>query len=438
MGRRKKVRPRPPQSRAPGLFVFAAAAAAILAAWLVFDPRSPDSFDDPKFLALQIGLAFAVAGVLWIRLSQGRIDLSLPRGLPRALLLLLLAGIGIGAAAVLTSSRRSQALESASLVLVLLLAIPVGASAPFAVHRRKLETIFIAGGLVNALLVVLAAARVYNPIIVYGSTSRAGLGALVGNAGFLALGLVLALLACLPRLLEGGLPRRIGAGLAAFLLLAGIVVTQSLSALAALGVGILAIGALRLSGKSRRRAAVAAALAAVAILAYRPVRQRLRLVTLAVRRGDWNLALTDRGAAWLAAQELVRAHPALGVGPGVFQLEFLPARLQAERRFHRRLVVPGASIESFSKVHNDYLEGAVAIGVPGALLLTSALWIEIIALLRKGRRSSAAAADGATLAAAGAAALTWFPFQIPIALLWILLTAGSGYRALAPSPEAPP
>lgn len=437
MGRRQKVPPRPPRSRAPGLLVFAATATAILAAWLLFDARSTDSFDDPKFLVLEIALAAAAAGALEIRLSAGN-AFQLPRGLPRALILMFVSAMALGAAAVLASPRRSQAFESASLGLVLLLALPVGASAPYAAQRRKLESIFLAGALVNALLVVLAAARLYNPIVVYGSSARSALGALVGNAGFLGLGLALALLALLPRLVEGERPRRLGAGAAALLLMAGIIATQSLSAMVALGVGLFAFGAIRLSGKSRRFAVLAVAIVALSVFAYRPVRQRLRLVALAARRGDWNLALTDRGAAWLAASELIRAHPALGIGPGAFQAEFLPARLRAEGRLHRRLIVPGVSIESFSKVHNDYLEGAVAIGVPGALLLALALGIETAALLRRGRRSGAAAADGVTLAAGAAAAMTWFPFQIPISLLWLLLAAGSGYRTLASAPEASP
>jgi len=399
--------------------------AAILASWLAIDPKSIDAFEAPKVVLVTTALAGAAVAAAAGRIRRNGIALRRP-SLPQILFLAGLAGAAISAWA---SPRRAQALESFRGVALFLLAVPLGASVAFVRRQRALTAVFAAGAALNGLLVVLAAARLYSPIAVRGYSNRAGLGALVGNAGYAGIALALAAVTLVPHAARPGRgrPWAIAAGLLA---LAGMLATQSLSAIvvAASGLGMYAF----LAGGRRSRLALAGgvALLLIAAAAYSPVRRRAAGFFRAAGRGEWNAAFTARAAPWLSAAEMIRAHPLLGNGTGTFRSEYVPARLAAEARGRRRLILRGMPTNSFAQAHNDYLDLLAAIGIPAGLCVIGAYALLLGGACRRARVDREIAPVAALLASGAVAAFTWFPFQIAPSALWLLLHAGRAHRLL--------
>jgi O-antigen ligase len=400
---------------------------AVLAGWFAVDARAIDGFLAPKFLLVEAGLAIAALAALWERTGH-----FLPRNAPK-LAFLALAALAGGLLASLLSARSSASLDSLRVCALFLLALPVGASDLFARSRTGVLAAYVFGAVVNALLVLLAAFRIYSPLEVAGETEQALLGGLVGNAGHLSIALALALATALPFLAS---PRpRIRVAAALFILLAagGILATRTLTGLGAAAAGTAVFALARLRKRRWVLGAAALALAGSALLVS-PVRVRLSRMAKAARAGDWNQVLTARGAPWLAAVEMIREHPALGIGPGNFGAEFIPARLAAEARVRRHLVLPGLRTNSFSEAHNDYLDLFAAVGIPAGLCALGAYFGLLVSLLRRSASDPEAAGIAGLLATGAVAALAWFPFQLPTSALWLLLSAGRGFRILGDRP----
>jgi len=212
------------------------------------------------------------------------------------------------------------------------------------------------------------------------------------------------------------------------LVVAGMFATESLSSIpvAVSGIGVYGILA---GGRSTRRA-LAGAVAAVFLLAaaYSPVRHRAIQFFRAVRHGEWNAAFTARAAPWLAAGEMIRAHPLLGIGIGNFGSEYVSARLAAETRTRRQLVLSGMRTNSFAQAHNDYLDLIAGAGIPAGLCTIAAYGLLLARTWRRAHDEPEAAGSAAILAAGAVAAFTWFPFQIVPTALWLLLESGRADR----------
>jgi O-antigen ligase len=397
--------------------------AALLASWLALDPKSIDAFDAPKVVLVATALAAAAVVALFGRIA--RAGLAAARlSLPSMLLIIGLVGTSLSA---LASVRRGASLDALRLALVFLLALPLGASAAYARHRGKLVSLFASAAVVNALLVLLAAARIYAPIVVYGETQREGLGALVGNAGYAGIGLAIAAVTLIPFAISPGGFRPLAIAALA-LVLAGTFATESLSGIAVAASGIAVYGAL--AGGRRARRILAAIVAAVFLLAaaYAPVRHRAIQFFRAARQREWNAAFTARAAPWLAAGEMIRAHPVLGIGVGTFRSEYIAARIAAETRIRRQLVLTAMRTNSFAQAHNDYLDILAGSGVPAGLCVIFAYGTLLAAVWRRARVHRDAAGVSALLAGGAVAAFAWFPFQIVPTALWLLLECGRADR----------
>ncbi len=407
------------------------AAAAILASWLVIDPRSIDAFEAPKVLMAQAGIALAAGAALWRRLVRPERRPLVENGAPAIVLALFGAGL-LGAVASAALSRHpARSFDTLRSAAPFLLALGVGAALVSVKRFSTIETIFIAGATINALLAFLAARNLFSPLVVLGRVKRAAFGALLGNPGHLGIALALAAVAVLPRAIagRGRWPARAALGA----ILAGILATQTLSGLAALAVGTAAYLVPRFGRRAAIPIMVFLLLLGGAAMRSRQIRFRVYFAQRSLRRGDWNSALSARAAPWLAGAEMIRAHPWLGIGPGNFAGEFVPRRLDAEARHRLRLVVAGMENNSFSEAHCDYLEILAAIGIPAGLCLISAWLLIVLLVISRGRGDPEAAAAGASLAAGAVAAATWFPFQIAAPAVWLLLLTGASFRFIAPA-----
>ncbi|HET7453136.1 MAG TPA: O-antigen ligase family protein, partial [Thermoanaerobaculia bacterium] len=404
--------------------------AAIFASWTAIDPLSLDSFDAPKAILVATALSLAAAAALGsrvLRAGAARPRVSLPG-------LLFLAGLAGSALSSIASARRGVSLGALRLVLLFLLALPLGASEAYRRHRGRLVAVLVGAAVLNAVLIVLRALGLWSPLLVYGYSDRSGLGALVGNAGYAGIALALAAVTLLPFLFRAGRPRPLPvAAMAACV--AGLLVTRSLSAVAVVAGGAAIYASLTGGRRGRVALGAGAVLLAAAALLYPPMRGRLTGVARAVRRGQWNAAFTARAAPWLAAAEMIRAHPAAGIGIGNFGAEYVPARIAAETRIRRRLVLDGMPTNSFAQAHNDYLDLFAGAGIPAGLCVVAAGAILLAGLVRRGRADPDAAAAAALLGGSAIAAFAWFPFQIVPTALWILLETGRADRM--PSEHAP-
>ena len=408
-----------------GLFrvLFAAGLAiAILASWVAVDPRSADAFAFPKRLLVEAGLALAAIA------AAGELR-------PRRRDPLLWALVAVGLAGFLASglgSRHPAARDGLMAAALLALAVPIGASESFSRDRSWWTGLYLAGGALNGVLAVLAGLEIYSPTTVFGESKRAGLGALVGNSGQLAIALGVAATVAFAVAAGRTGKTRLAAAAALAILLAGLFATQNLTGLFAAAVGASLFAAIRFR-RGGRIVLAAAAILVTAVFLLPAVRSRFARVAGALRAGDWNSALTARAAPWLAAGGMIREHPLLGVGPGAFGAEFVPARLAAEARGRRRIVLPGLSTASFSEAHDDYLEALASIGVPAGLALIAAFALVMVRAWRAGRAGGPGAMEAAVLAAGAVAAIVWFPLQIPSCALAILACAGRAAGARAPS-----
>jgi len=415
----------------------AAAAGVVLAvvvSWFAVDPRSVDAFDAPKLLLCGFALAWAAAATFLARLGRSDALRPPPPGTARIVAGLAAAGAAAVILSAAASARPAVSIGHLRTAALLLLALPVGASRAVRRHRRGITGVYLVSAGASAVLVLLALLGVWTPVAVIGSFRRVGLGALIGNAGHLGISLAIAVAPAAALALEGkGRARAAGSALLA-LLLAGVVATQTLTAV------VVALAAALSAVLLRSRKLAAPTLGAVAVclaaatLALPPLRFRAKQTIRAVQERDWNRVLTARAAPWLAATEMIRRHPAFGVGPGRFHAEFIPARLDAERRYHRRLVLRGFVSNSFSRAHNDYLDSAASAGLPAAALLVAAYFLLVARLVRKAARRETSCGPPAALIAGGVGALAWFPFQVPASLLWLLVSAGIGYRDLRGEP----
>ncbi|MCG8461609.1 MAG: O-antigen ligase family protein [Holophagales bacterium] len=227
-----------------------------------------------------------------------------------------------------------------------------------------------------------------------------------------------------------------------------ILITATFTAIAALGAGLLVLGAWLLP--RRRFLAALAALMLIGLLAASvdPLRPRVEKKLGAVARGEVNKVLTGRLDPWRAALWMAREEPATGVGQGAFRAAFGHARLALVAEgveFYR-----GQKQTYFVNAHSDLLEALAEWGVPGLLAVLCAGGLFARGLLRsigKARIEGEGAARGrpeAALAIAaglalGVMALTYFPFHLAlVAYPWLLFASGPLSLGAPPAPSPDP
>lgn len=210
---------------------------------------------------------------------------------------------------------------------------------------------------------------------------------------------------------------------------------------AAVGVGATVLLRPRSGGEGRRLLRLAVLLALAGLLAVaamefggggtRPLQKLTGTFSRVMAGGE------GRQLWWAAAAAMVADRPLAGVGTGRFREEY-PAyqgRVIASRAGGNRAVPAAAPVES---PHNDYLQVAAELGIPGLLLLLGALgtilWSGVRAWRRgteaeRGRRAGALGG----LAALLAAALVGYPLHTATGVFLLAVLS-----ALAVSPSAGP
>jgi O-antigen ligase len=410
---------------------------------LLVDPGAHASFDAPKRLAALTGASIAAAAALASVRPSRRLRETWQSTGPAARVALVATALALVWAAVsaFLSPRRAASADALRALALYLLLLPLGASRAFGRGRRALVVAFLGATAVNATVSLLQSrgVRVFR-LETFGTRNETG--ALAGNVGYLALGIAIAgvLSVGIALTAKRKLHRFLAAGVV-LLLLAALAVNRNLTAV----VSILAGGIALLVGLSGKRSLVrvggVAILAAAAVLAVAPLRNRAMEAISAVRAGDWDRLTTYRTGAWAAAVQMTRERPLVGWGPGTYGSEFVPHRLAAEIRARHRFVNPLVT-SSYSEAHCDYLQAFAEGGIPGGLLVLAAAGALLVGVARRARSGAASRAEAAilfgVLVVGAAAALTWFPMQRPISAAPLLLAAGRGWRLAATPPGEKP
>ena len=264
--------------------------------------------------------------------------------------------------------------------------------------------------------------------------ARLGITSLAGNPGDLSTYLLLPFLLA-QHALATGRPRRPLWILAAILLGAALVATQTLTSL----IAVVVASALLWVGRLGRRGLVWVAAGAVVIgvagLSVGPLRGRVMEKVKQIGRGDLNRVLTGRLDGWNAALWMLREHPLTGTGHGTFRAEYAEAKLTLAADGVDFLASQHQPI--FANAHNEFLEVAAEWGLPGVLALVWGLWVLFGVLRRpKGGEGSGESPRGPPdmLAWAGVVgwvilALAFFPFRLALTAYPALLFLAWVFRA---------
>ncbi|HUO86544.1 MAG TPA: O-antigen ligase family protein [Thermoanaerobaculia bacterium] len=399
-------------------------------ALVVVDVRAEDSFEAPKRLIAMLGvaatmLAAALGGLVPFRRPDDRRQLW-ALGCAAAVLALALLST--------TLAPRPAIAWDTLRTLAVFAVVPLLTAAPrlSALLWRSLRRGFVAGALANAGLALLQWFRVASPFDYVSIGGRGWSSAWMGNTGLLGLVLAFATLLLLPGLLRAGRPvgGRLVTAVPIALLVAGLVLSRSVTGLAVLAAGaVVVVLALLPTRRSRRLVAAGAMLAGLGLVA----------AVLATSRPTrtMNQLLTFRLGPWAAAAEMAAARPLLGWGPGSYAAEYVPHVMAAEVRWQTRLANPALQ-GSYAEAHNDFLQATAELGPPSAILLLLVIpGLVVWPLARRPEADPERAAVLATLVAGAVASLAWFPLYRPATALLLLAALGRGWRLAAGGDEAP-
>ncbi len=414
---------------------------ALLAAGCAVAPWDAAAFDAPKRLLVALALGSALWIALWWSPRPRWQDLSGPA----RLLLILTAALGIGVGVSIGLSPQTWiGIDQGRWMLLLSSGLWLGASTLLAeADRRRIGVAAALVVVLNALLSLAQAAGWGPQFTLAESGGRFPTGALLGNEAYVALACALLGAAATAAWIGAGHAReRWTAALLVVLCLATILVNQQRTSLIAWMVATLVLVLARywLSGLRRLLPAVMVLAVLAVPLLREPVRTAL---TDPQRVAALEQATTYRIGAWAAAWQMIEARPWTGHGPGSYALQSQRYRFVAERTLQVRLRPPPTAT-AYANAHQDYLQLAAECGVPAliaALLAIGTLLHGLLACVeaaaREGRRDVEALGLLAILVAGAVAALAWFPLQIPLTALILLLAAGRAWRRVAALRSAP-
>jgi hypothetical protein len=299
---------------------------------------------------------------------------------------------------------------------------------------RTLLPIFIPA-LLNAIAYLLEEFEIWHPFPHGVTNVHMVNGAFLGNPNDVGTFLVAPTIVAAVLVAESRGWRRLLFALLALFLFASAAATKTLTAFIAAIVG-LAVLAIMLT--PRRAIAAITALVAITVAAAIWVPQaheRVQTAVALLKQREYGQVLTGRPTAYVAAWEMFRAHPILGVGPGNFGFEFLPYKLIGDVDYPALSEWPAemGALPNFAEAHNDHLQMLAEMGLLGYAVVAAGFYL----LARRARQTrSRGRGDVARLLAGSLGAalfvlmLAQFPFELaaPATLILYSIAACLAWR----------
>lgn len=236
----------------------------------------------------------------------------------------------------------------------------------------------------NSVFVLLQALNLWNPVAIAArwmapSDVRTGF---LGNSNFVGTFLVTPALFLLLAAIKTPGRMRILSALSFVVVLAGFLLSRTLTATIALGVAVIVLAVTR----GRRNIAVTAlvvAVVAATFVAYPPLRHRLQYMRRVAQQQKYDHIFSGRLLAYVTTIEMIRDRPLLGVGLGCYELQYMHYNRPALMKYPRlkRSVSRGVN---FGEAHNEPLQYWAETGILGAVLFFAAL----VLLALRGRDAS--------------------------------------------------
>jgi O-antigen ligase len=409
-----------------GRFCWGLCLLLVLAVPLMISPAGDDRFRTPKDALFIAGVAlFAPLFLVWCfaRLEHGAITWRRSPTIKLVLAVIFWAMIS-------TLLSTDPWLSTKSFVWVVISALFfVGVWKLGATRGVSMFWFAIAPAVINSVVVLLQALRVWSPVDFPAETPfKATLSALIGNpnevGSYLTVPFVLALALASVRRRE-----RLLFALAAAIILTGVLVSQSVTAIVASVAGALILLMRIVRWRMFVVTAVITVCTGALIIPNTTVGERIsRSAGLVGAPDAYDDMLSGRLGAYLAAFMMAADHPISGVGPGRFAYHYFEYRLRAGERWGPYLSpIP----TNFGEVHNDHLEISAESGLIGYSLFIFALVMVGRAAMplrmpgSRDERSEAVEAIGLPVAVTfGLLTLAQFPLQLTAPSVVILFVAG--------------
>lgn len=345
------------------------ALAAVSLAQIAVMPQAGDGFRLPKTLVFHVA-GLLVCGLIAIGLLLGRNDYDLIR---KSAADRLLAAIVVWTLISLAFSQHRM-LSAFALVSVLSAAALFLALRQLArrVSPGPLVAAIIVPAVVNSLLVMAQRFAGWNPLVPEEIRGRReSVSALIGNPNDVGTVLVPALVVACCWGFACGRPRlRVATWMAAATILAGILLTETRTAIAAAFVALAAVVVLQWRMRGAFVVGVVGVIALVAVARDLPLVRRF-----SARVDSATIASVSSGRMipFAAAVRMIRDSPLTGIGPGCFKLlyEDYADDLYVDMR---QYVIAGPRL-NFGEAHNDHLQVAAETGLPGYALFLAALYL---------------------------------------------------------------
>jgi O-antigen ligase len=272
-------------------------------------------------------------------------------------------------AIVVTVSSTNLTLSIDSLITILAAAVIFVATCVAAESRsEEAVDVLMIGCCVNAAITILQELNIWQPVPA--AEGHYGTVGLMGNSNVVGTFLVVPAVAAVVMATTSTGRRRWSYAGVAVLLASGMVASATRTAFIAFVAAIFVVAAMQ----ARRAVVVIGVLLfviGVAVLSPATViGRRIGELGEAAMQRDYQRLFSERLLPFLAAAEMFRDHPLLGVGPGCFRYHFMAYRVALSEKYPAEWTRGWPM--NWGAVHNDHLQvAAEAGGVGYALFLTS-------------------------------------------------------------------
>lgn len=396
---------------------------------IVISHAGDDHFRAPK-QHLMYAVAIAVGALALIAMVLGRFDAAAARIRDlRVPLILACAAFVWGTVATLLSTHRALSIEALLWGTSLLVVFVVGTIVLGTASIGPVAVAVLFPAFVNATVILFQASRLWNPwVFDAGTPARLMKNALLGNADIVGVYLATATLFAGALALASTGWARAGAVLITLYLGIGVLASETLTSLGALGAAGMS---LFVCWKLRTGSVIAAAasiLSIVALLSYPPTRSRVASVVENARIGRWDHVITGRVVPFATAWQMFLDRPMTGVGPGAFKFHYMQYRMRT--REHKSHLFEESAVRAinFGETHSDHLQTLAEVGLPGYVLLLAGIGL-LAARSRSGRMANDVRHRMVALLAAPLAVfllitmLAQFPLQVAASAFTVVFLA---------------